>query len=134
MNTKRFLLASLAVFVSLQILDMIIHGPLLGSAYENLKEVWRPDMADVMWVMFVTSAVFSLVFVFIFTKGYEGKGIMEGIRYGFWMGLIVIFVGSFNQFAVYPIPYGLTWQWIIYGMIELMIVGAVTALIYKPSK
>ena len=91
-------------------------------------------MADVMWVMFVTGAVFSLVFVFIFTKGYEGKGVMEGIRYGFWIGLIVSFVGSFNQFTVYPIPYGLTWQWIIYGMIELMIVGAVTALIYKPSK
>lgn len=134
MNTKKFLLASLAVFVTIQILDFVIHNLILGATYESLQAVWRPDMMDKMWIMYVTGVIFSLLFVFIFSKGYEGKGVMEGIRFGFWIGLFVHFVGSFNQFVVYPISYGLTWKWIIYGVIELMIAGAVAALIYRPSK
>jgi hypothetical protein len=134
MNMKKFLLASLAVFVSLQILDFVIHNVILSSQYEAIMSVWRPDMMDKMWVMYVTGVVFSLLFVYIFSKGQEGKGLMEGVKYGLIIGLLVIFVGSFNQFVVYPIPYGLTWKWIIYGLIEYMILGAVTALIYKPEK
>lgn len=133
MSTKKFLLASLAVFVTLQILDYVIHSLILGSTYAGIQEIFRPDMADKMWVMMLMSAIFSLLFVFIFTKGYENKGVMEGIKYGLLIGLIVHFVGSFNQYVVYPVPYGLIWKWIIYGLIELMAVGAVAALIYKPK-
>ena len=133
MNTKKFLLASLAVFVTLQILDYVIHSLILGSTYDSIQEIFRPDMADKMWVMMLMSAIFSLLFVFIFTKGYENKGVMEGIKFGLLIGLIVHFVGSFNQYVVYPVPYGLTWKWIIYGLIELMTAGAVVALIYKPK-
>jgi len=81
--------------------------------------------------MWVTSLVFSFGFVFIFTKGFEGKGMAEGIRYGLIMGIFVMFIGMFNQYATYPISLSLAIQWFIYGLIELMIAGAVTALIYK---
>jgi len=133
MNIRKFLLASLAVFVTLQVLDFVIHNFILGSVYQSIENVWRPEMADKMWVMTLMGAVFSLLFVFIYSKGYEGKGVVEGIKYGLIIGLVVHFVGSFNQYVVYPIPYGLTWQWIIYGLVELMIAGAVTALIYRPK-
>ena len=133
MNVKKLLLASLAVFVTIQVLDFVIHNILLSADYEALMSVWRPDMMDKMWIMYVTGIVFSLLFVYIFTKGHEGKGVMEGVKYGFIIGLVVYFVGSFNQFIVYPITYALTWKWIIYGMVELMIAGAITALIYKPK-
>jgi len=133
MNTKKFLLASFGVFVTIQILDFVIHNLILGSTYENIQGLFRTDMADKMWVMYVTGIVFSLLFVYIFTKGYEGKGILEGVKYGLLIGLVVHFVGSFNQFVVYPVPYILMWKWIIYGTIEVMAAGAVTALIYKPK-
>lgn len=75
MNTKKFLLASLAVFITLLILDFVIHNLLLVSVYESIQEVFRPEMMDKMWIMYLTGAIFSLLFVYIFTKGYEGKGI-----------------------------------------------------------
>ena len=133
MNTKKFLLASFGVFVTIQILDFVIHNLILGSTYESIQGLFRTDMADKMWVMYVTGIVFSLLFVYIFTKGYEGKGILEGVKYGLLIGLVVHFVGSFNQFVVYPVPYVLMWKWVIYGTIEVMAAGAVTALIYKPK-
>ena len=133
MNTKKFLLASFGVFVTTQILDFVIHNLILGSTYESIQGLFRTDMADKMWVMYVTGIVFSLLFVHIFTKGYEGKGILEGVKYGLLIGLVVYFVGSFNQFVVYPVPYVLMWKWVIYGTLEMMAAGAVTALIYKPK-
>ncbi len=134
MNTKKFLLASLAVFITLYLLDFVIHSLLLGSVYESMQEVWRPDMMDKMWIMILTGIIFSLLFVYIFSKGYEGKGIVEGAKYGLIIGLVVYLVGSYNQYVVYPLPYSLVVKWFIYGTIELIIAGIVLALVYKPKE
>ena len=133
MNTKKFLLASLAVFITLQILDFVIHNLLLGSVYESIQEAFRPDMMDKMWIMYLTGIIFSLLFVYIFSKGYEGKGIIEGAKYGLIIGLVVHLVGSYNQYVVYPLPYSLVLKWFLYGTLELMIAGIVLALVYKPK-
>ncbi len=133
MNKKRFILASIAVFVVFEILDWIIHSKILSRTYMNLQHLWRPDMLDKMWIMYITAFIFSFLFVYIFTKGYEGKGVAEGIRYGLIIGLLMLVVGMFNQYAVYPIPSNLTIQWFIYGLIQFIIVGIVAALIYRPE-
>ena len=134
MNMKKFLLASLVVFVTLQVFDYVIHNLLLGSVYESIQEVFRPDMMDKMWIMYLIGAIFSLLFVYIFTKGYEGKGITEGAKYGLIIGLFVSLVGSYSQYVVYPLPYSLALKWFLYGTIELILAGIVAALIYKPSE
>lgn len=133
MNGKRFILASIVVFVVYEILTWIIHTPILGRTYMELQHLWRPDMMDKMWIMYVTAFIFSFLFVYIFTKGYEGKGVAEGFRYGLYIGLLMNIVGMFNQYAVYPVPLSLTIQWFIYGMIQFIIIGIVTALIYRPK-
>lgn len=134
MNTKKFLLASLAVFVTFQILDYVTRNLLLVSVYESIQEVFRPEMMDKMWIMYLTGAIFSLLFVYIFTKGYEGKGIAEGAKYGLIIGLFVSLTGSYNQYVVYPLPYSLALKWFLYGTIELIIAGVVLALVYKPKE
>ena len=134
MNTKKFLLASLAVFITLLILEFVIHKFLLVTVYESVQEVLRPDMKDKMWIMYLTGIIFSLLFVYIFSKGYEGKGIMEGAKYGLIIGLVVFLVGSYNQYVVYPLPYGLVLKWFIYGTIEMIVAGIVLAFVYKPKE
>ncbi len=134
MNTKKFIIASILVFIVFEILDFIIHGLILKGAYESLASVWRPDMNSLMWIMYITAFIFSFLFVYIFTKGYEGKGIAEGIRYGLLIGLLMLIVGMFNQYAVYPLPFILVLEWFILGMIQFIIIGIVAAAIYKPSK
>lgn len=134
MNIKKFVLASIAVFITLQLLDFIIHNLLLGATYESLHAVFRPNMMDKMWIMYITSIIFSMLFVYIFTKGYEGKGLFEGAKYGLIIGLVVHLVGSYNQYVVYPITYYLALQWFIYGTLELIIAGFVVAAIYKSKE
>lgn len=134
MNVKKFLLASLAVFVTLQILDYVIHMLLLAKDYQATASVWRADMMDIFWIMYITGAILSLLFVYIFIKGYQGKGIPEGIRYGLIMGILLMTLGAVNQYIVYPIPLELAIKWTVYGIIEFMIAGVVAALIYKPKE
>ena len=134
MNKRNFILTSIIVFVVYEVVNNIIHVLILSGAYQVLSEVWRPDMMQKMWIMYVTALIFSFLFVYIFSKGYEGRGIQEGIRYGLIIGLLMNVVGMFNQYAVYPLPFGLVIQWFIYGVIQFILCGIVAAALYKPAK
>ncbi|MBT7039603.1 MAG: hypothetical protein HN921_07150 [Bacteroidetes bacterium] len=37
-----------------------------------------------------------------------------------------------NQYAVYPISISMAFHWFLYGMIQYLFYGVITALIYKP--
>ena len=131
MNIKRFVIASIAVFILIQAVDWLVHGVLLSGWYAEIKGVWRPDMMNLMWVQVLATLFFSFMFVFIFTKGYEGKGIPEGIRYGLYIGLLVNVSGMFGQYFMYPIPLGMALVWVAYGIVEMIIAGTVAAVIYR---
>ena len=131
MNVKRFIIASIAVFIVIQAVDWLVHGVLLSGWYREVKGVWRPEMMDIMWVMMLGSLFYSFMFVFIFTKGYEGKGLLEGVRYGLLIGLLVFVSGMLGQYVMYPVPLGMAAVWIGYGVVEMMIAGAITAAIYR---
>jgi len=133
MNVKKYILASVAVFVTFQVLDFIIHVVILSSTYQSLAHLWRPDMMSLMWIMYLSSLFMSFMFVYIFTKGYENRGIMEGVSFGLVMGLFMNVIGMFGQYAMYPIPLSLTLQWFAYGMAEFSIAGIVAAAVYRPA-
>lgn len=132
-NITRWLLASVGVYIAYEILNLIIHSVILKSIYEETKAVWRPEPDMKMWIMWITAAIFSLLFVYIFTKGYEGKGIMEGVRYGLWIGLFVSIPMAYNSYATLAIPYKLAFQWWVYGTIQCIICGIVASWLYKPA-
>jgi hypothetical protein len=134
MNTKKMFLASIAVFLTFQITDFIIHGCILMPTYQALTSVWRSDMMSKMWILRLSSLVMSFFFVYIFIKGYENKGLMEGVRYGVVMGLFMNVIGMFSQYVMYPIPLSLALQWLCFGMIQSIIAGAITALVYRQKK
>jgi hypothetical protein len=131
MNIKRFIVASIAVFIVIQAIDWLVHGVLLTNWYQEIKGLWRPEMVDLMWVMILGSLFYSFMFVFIFTKGYEARGVVEGARYGLFIGLLVHVSGMLGQYAMYPIPFGLALIWLAYGIIETVIAGMITAVIYR---
>ncbi|UCC80020.1 MAG: hypothetical protein JSW64_01300 [Candidatus Zixiibacteriota bacterium] len=138
MNWKRLLLAALVAFIFLQLSDFLVHWVILKCVYEDLmaRGIFRSAgvICGYIWVMIIMTALFSFFFTYIFAKGYEGKGILEGVRYGIVIGFFWIFVNAYNVFAVIDIPYGLVWSWILAGFIQTIIAGILLALIYKPKK
>jgi hypothetical protein len=136
MNVKRFVLACVAVYVVYQVLGFLIHQVFLGETYAALSSVWRPeeDMMSKMWIMWITSAVWAVLFCYIFTRGYEKKGAMEGARYGLLMGVFMGFPYSYESFMIYPITLGLAHSWFVVSLLVGLVCGIVLALIYKPAE
>lgn len=129
---KRFLMASLVVYVVYQILGFLIHNVILSGLYESLQNLWRSDQRS--WIIGLTGLIWAVLFTFIYTKGFEGKGVMEGVRYGLWIGLFISIPMAFNLYVVLPVPVSLALQWFIYGLLQTIICGTVLAMVYKPTK
>lgn len=137
MNTKKLIIAVIAVFVLLEATNYLINMVILSSTYAQpeISKVFRSmeEMNAKMWRMWVADIVWSFFFVFIFTKGYQNKGLMEGARYGVYIALFMNFMAAVAQNVVYPIPFSLALQWFIYGSVQCIILGVVTAFFYKPA-
>jgi len=136
MNNKTFWIGFVVVFVLMQAIGFVVHEVWLAETYAGLANVFRgeADMMGMMWMMMVASVGSLFLFCYIFTKGYEGKGIAEGARYGLWMGLFMSWPMAIDQYVVYPLPSNLAVSWFVTGVISFVIAGAVFAAIYKPSR
>lgn len=135
MNNKTFWIGFVAVFVVAQVIGYLVHQVWLADTYVALADSFRPqsELMSMMWMMTVASVVSLFLFCYIFTRGYEGKGIAEGLRYGLLIGLFVALPMAVNQYVVYPITSNLALIWFVAGLVGYMILGAVFAAIYKPS-
>ena len=85
-----------------------------------------------LWIVVVVSLLWSFIFVYIFDWTYKGQGIMEGVKYGFCIGLFVVTPMAYNTYAVMPVPYSMALSWFGYGMVKMMICGAVLSMVHKP--
>jgi hypothetical protein len=137
MNCKKLITAAAAVFVALILTELLFHTICLKDIYDSLAGIgpFRP-YADIMgytWVMIVQGLIYSFFFVFIFARGYEGRGLMEGVRFAIYITLFFNVVMAYMQFVLYAIPYYLVWYWILMGFVQNLIYGILAALIYKPK-
>ena len=135
MNNKTFWIGFVVVYVVMQALGYVIHEVLMGDTYEKLASIFRPEaeMMDMMWMMLVSSAVTMYMFCYIFTRGYEGKGIMEGVRFGALVSFLMAGAWSVDVHVIYPVPANVASIWLISGFVSFMIAGAIFAAIYKPD-
>ena len=134
-NVKRWGLAGVAAFAVIFVLDFIIHEKLLVGAYQATAHVWRPpaETAPMMWMMFVGTLVFSLVFACFYTKGYETNkgGLGQGLRFGLYAGLLLATYQGLVWYVVLPIPMSLAVAWLAGAMVKSLCAGAVVGLIYR---
>ncbi|OGW79956.1 MAG: hypothetical protein A3G33_05110 [Omnitrophica bacterium RIFCSPLOWO2_12_FULL_44_17] len=135
MNAKRFVMASVAGFVVLFGLDFLIHSVGLAGLYQQTAHLWRPmaEMNRLAWLMWLSYLIMVPILVYIYSKGYgSGKpGLGQGLRFGFWMGLLQSAPMALCCYVVMPVPVSLACGWFIGGMIEMLAVGAVIGLIWK---
>jgi len=135
MNTKRWLLASLAVFVVVTALDFLIHGVLLSGTYRQTASVWRPEaeMQRLMWVFWVGTLVFAPFFVLIYARGYEKDKprLGQGFRFGLYLGAMLSVAHSFGWYVILPVPLALAFYWFVSIFVELIAAGIAASLVYR---
>lgn len=131
-NCRRLGLAFVALFTFVFASDFLIHGVWLKQAYQDSQALWRmpEEIPKFMSFMIAGQLLASIAGSIIFAKGYEGKGIAEGIRFGLLMGLWG--AGYFLvQYAVSPLSGCLVASWVGAGFGQGIIGGVILALIYR---
>lgn len=125
----------IVVFIVYFLLDWLVNGVLLQSSYmaEEVAKLMRPEADIQMWIIIVCDLFYAFFFTLIFSKGYENKGAMEGVRYGFYIGMMVSLPMAYGTYAVMPVPYTLALQWFLYGLAVNIICGVVLTFIIKPQ-
>ncbi len=131
MNTKRFIIASISVFVTFLVLDFLVHGVILSGTYAILQGVWRSDMNRIMWMMYLATFVFSFVFTWLFVRGYRKGEIMEGLVFGLVMGTGMNIMAAMGQYVMYPLPGAMCVKWFIFGTIEYCFAGIIASTVYS---
>jgi hypothetical protein len=133
MNVKRFIPACVVVFVFIFFFEWLFHGVILAGIYAWTPQLWRTEEAMLglfQWLV-IGQILFSIMISFIFVKGYEDRGIGEGVRYGIIMGLLFM-APNLIMYAVVPYPKRLIAYWIVGGFVEMIIAGIILAAIYRP--
>ncbi|MBI1859882.1 MAG: hypothetical protein HYR96_03065 [Deltaproteobacteria bacterium] len=131
-NMKRMVMAMVAVFFTYWVTSILIHGVWLEPMYKAAPSLWRTDadMQQHMLWLILGHLVFAKYFTYIFAKGYEGRGLGEGVRYGFVMGALNA-AGCLIQYAVSPISGQMIASWVGGGIAQGILCGVVVSLVYK---
>jgi hypothetical protein len=135
MNTSKYVVASFAAAVWLLVYGFVVNSMLLADFWSSLmpsEGLMRPESEMVLWAIVLSCVLQGFALAFIFVRGYEGRGLVEGFRFGL---LVAWFVAALYLlfFAIQP--------WTLQGWAAssladgLMYVGAgiVLALVYKPG-
>jgi len=132
MNVKKFWLACLVVYLWQVVANLIVHIGILGKAYDNIPDLVRTSRGP-MWLNFIAPIFFAILFCYIFTKGYEKRGMSEGFRYGLLMGLILCLPKLCYDLANFFYPAGVVWSWFFLNLVAVIIAGVLVAALYKPA-
>ncbi len=134
MKAKRIIPAILVTFIFVFIFEWVLHGILLKGMYEATPQLWRPQavMPQYMPFLGLGQFLFTVFLGLLFVKGYEGRGIGEGLRFGLLVGLLLAPI-NLVWYAIQPLAPTLIAYWIIGSIIEMLIAGAILAAICRPK-
>jgi hypothetical protein len=132
MNIKRLVFAIIAAWVVLFATDFLIHDLWLGPLYQATKPLWRPETemhTHICWMFFAQFLIVTS-FVLIWAKGFAGRGMGAAVSFGLLMGLFQQ-TWAIILFVVMPLPGELAVKWFLGGLVQAVLLGIVTSLVYK---
>jgi len=124
-------IAGLLAAMVMYLFEGFWHGQYLMSIYAQTPNLWRSYtemQAMGGWYAGVTVAM-GLILSYVFSRNYEGKGWPEGVRFGFYVGLL-IGVSHFAAYLYLPISLNLAVLWLCGWIVEGVLAGITLSLAY----
>ncbi len=133
-NCNRLVVTIIVAFAVVWVTDFLIHGVWLAPTYGATKELWRPEaemMSKMPW-MFGGQAIVALAFTTIYALFVaEKRSLQSTLVYAICVALLVG-GGQLIMYAVQPFPGLLVAKWCLAALAQMLVLGIVVSLIYKP--
>ena len=136
MNYARLVLAAVAATVFDAVYGFLVYGMLIAPEFAKYPGVYRSNEAGQAFLPLMFGGVFIAIVAaaIIYAKGYEGgSGLAEGVRFGFLLGVFVVFAFAGVNYAVLIINKKLAVMAAAAGFVEWLGVGTIIGLVYKPA-
>ena len=89
-------------------------------------------MRNKLWIIFVSDFLYSILFTLVYAKGMEEKRwVGQGIRYGILATLFTVVPSALNDYVVYKLPHRMVIDWIVAGLITLILMSLAVVAILK---
>lgn len=132
---KKFWLAFVAALVVMFALGSVFHVLVAAGFIERTFEnVAKPD-GFLIWGILVAYAFVALVMAWAYPKGYAGGSpVLEGLRFGLAVGILVHLSAAFEQFATMDLALGPILGDRLWHVVETVAGGITIALVHgRPS-
>ena len=133
MNTKRLILAIVAVFAGVFVTDYLIHEVWLKSDYQATMSLWRSkeDMQRHFPFLLAGQFLASLMFVVIWSHA-AVMTLPRACAFGLCMGLARESTTLVSYFAQ-PLPSEIAVKWFVAGALQATLMGVILFFTYKPK-
>ncbi len=136
MNWKRYFLTVVAIFLAANVTGFLIHGLLLEPDYKSFAQLYRTgdDAQRHLYFIWIAYLGFALGSIGMYAKGVEAKPWLgQGLRFGVAVWMVLDVPSFLIAHAVQPIPYTLTARQLGYELIDKLLLGALTAALYRSA-
>jgi hypothetical protein len=130
---KRFLIGWVTVYTLNSLTGYFIHHVILGKTYERLMPVLHSeDIKSKIWAFVVSGLTGSFFFTLIYSSWKRQGSVMEGLRYGFFIGLWMGMNMALNTYASTGlVPLSLAMQWLLYTIVQYSVAGSLLAFVFN---
>ena len=134
MNSKRYWLAAAAVFIiARSLVAFLFFGVIFDSVYDQPINGMRAEGSELFGPAFIVTFLWSLAFVYIFAKGFENKGLGEGLRFGMLTWAFYFIPMIVCYWSYFELPADWLFASLLSGLVESITAGLLVSLIYKPK-
>lgn len=130
MKLGRYASAVAAVFVAQAIVAGVLQVAWLDGLYDD-PAFFRSEGDERLGPYFASRLLFVTLFVFLFVRSRRGGGWVEGLRFGVLVWLFYSVPMTVGFWAFVRTPAGLALGWILVGLAEMLVGGAVVATVYR---
>jgi hypothetical protein len=134
MQVKRFVLSSLVLLAVAIVWNGLLHLVLLRNADAVVRHLYRPDLADRMWLGLLVTAAVVILFLYGYRRFARTGSTREAVGYGAFFALLTGVLVDLNQYMLFPIPGWLAWLWFLGGLAEFIVYGIIARTLYPVSK
>ena len=136
MNYARLALAAVAATIFDAVYGFLVYGMLLAPEFGRYPGVYRSNEAGMAFLPLMFAGLFIAIVAVavIYAKGYEGgSGAAEGARFGFLLGVFVVFAFVAVNYAVLEVGRKIAVMTAAAGFVEWLAIGLVIGLVYRPA-